>query len=37
MNPELAASHPPCLPPDSNLLGVIKVSDHVVSAQRIEK
>ena len=37
MNPELAASHPPCLSPGRNLVGVIKVSDHVVAAQRIEK
>ena len=37
MNPELAASHPSCLSPSGNLVGVIKVSDHVVSAQRIEK
>ena len=37
MNPELAASHPSCLSPGSNLVGVIKVSDHAVAAQRIEK
>ena len=37
MNPELAARHPPCLPPSSNLVRVIEVSDHVVAAQRIEK
>jgi len=37
MNPELAARHPTCLSPDGNIVGVIKVSDHVVAAQRIEK
>ena len=30
MNPELAASHPPCLPPSSNLVRVIQVLEHVV-------